>query len=134
MTIKSLFSKQPEEKKEKHFSQMTKEELHAVLGDFEKEYEAHSVGAWVSNDYIGYVKQGIVDWMKNDLKVIACKENFGLTYWFVVLPQWYDFEKKWNAWRELLYRREQAKKTERQAIQRSELGAQFDMKKATGIN
>ena len=89
---------------QKMMNEYTTEELHSIIGNFEKEYNEAATGDQVSNDILGYVKQGIV----NQALRIGAIIKQGEVY-FVKLPEYREYDLKLRALRELISRRSYAR-------------------------
>lgn len=85
------------------------EELREIIGNFEKEYDESATGEVVRNEILGYVKEGTI---AHALKfgAITVKNIRGEKIYSVKLPEFYSYNLKHNALRELIYRREYAEK------------------------
>lgn len=97
------------EVEEKRITEWTLEELHSILGGFEKEYHKATTGNSVHNEILGNVCEGNV---KHALRVGAItkyKFNEGWVY-FVHLPQYVNYTLKVEGLKELNRRRDYAKK------------------------
>ena len=90
---------------EKRLTEYTKEELKAIIGNFEKEYHEATTGEIIHNKILGYVREGNV---KHALQLGAITKR-GEDY-FVKLPEYENYQEKHNALRELIGRRDYAKK------------------------
>ena len=96
------------EMENKMMSDYTKEELHSILGDFEEEYNKSATGKEIHNEIIGFVKKGTIDYALRIGAITIHTVNEEYRY-FVKLPGYNNYQKKLNALRELIGRRDYAK-------------------------
>ena len=94
---------------EKRMWEYTKEELHSILGDFEKEYKEAATGEMIRNEILGYVKEGTVNRALMLRAIVKHNEN-GKDEYFINLPEYRDYQEKYNAMKELASRRNYARK------------------------
>ena len=83
----------------------TTEELKAIIGNFEKEYHEATTGKVIRNEILGYVHEGNVE---HALRIGAITKRDNA--YFVKLPEFRDYQEKHNALRELIGRRDYARK------------------------
>lgn len=86
----------------------TTEELHLMLGNFEKEYNENSTGEVIRNEILGHVREGTVVRALR-LRAITKHEVNGRDVYFINLPEYRDYEEKHQAMCELISRRGFAK-------------------------
>ena len=119
-TRKLVIRKRGDQQQNRIISDYTKEELHSILGNFEEEYNKAATGKPIHNEILGWVKEGTVE---HALKFGAITKKFEDIYndyvyyvYYVHLPQYYDYQKKHNALRELILRRDYAQDKNLDAI------------------
>ncbi len=83
------------------------EELKAIIGNFEREYNETATGEIIHNEILGYVKKGTVDYALkvNAIEVKTIKDKY---VYFVKLPGYTEYQNKLTALAELNGRREYA--------------------------
>ena len=92
----------------KRVYEMTTEELKEVLGDFERQYTEHQTGEIIHNQILGYEHEGVIEWCL-ETEMIAKKTGDGdeQDYYFLTM-EGIEWQKKLNAYKELLVRRKYA--------------------------
>ena len=90
---------------QKNIWEYTLEELHSVLGSFEKEYHEATTGKVIRNEILGYVHEGNVQHALGIGAIIKQGDSY-----FVKLPEYREYDLKLRVLGELIKRREYAKK------------------------
>lgn len=85
------------------------EELHAIVGEFEKGYNKAATGKTVRNEILGWVREGTIK-RALMMRAIVKHEVDGKDIYFINLPEYRDYQEKHNALRELIGRRSYAKR------------------------
>lgn len=89
----------------------TTDELKNILGNFEEEYNSHMTGEVIHNAILGFVNQGTIDHALEIGAITRRKfknRNNDEWFYYVKLPEYYDYQLKYGALRELISRREYA--------------------------
>ena len=92
-------------------SRRSTEDLKRILGNFEKEYNENAMGEVEHNEILGYAKKGTID---HALKVEAITRRYEEIYDkgvdYVHSPEYQEYDTKVRIIRQLLRRREYARK------------------------
>ena len=89
---------------QKNIWEYTLEELHSVLGSFEKEYHEATTGEIIHNEILGFVHEGNI----NHALQIGAITKHGENY-FVKLPEYREYNLKLRTLGELIERRKYAR-------------------------
>ncbi len=83
------------------------DELKAIIGKFEKEYNENAMGEVTHNEILGCVKEGTVEHALR-LGAITKKEISGKYSYFIKLPEYRFYQERVDALNELYNRRDYA--------------------------
>lgn len=106
-TRKLIIRKRGDQQQDRRMSDHTKQELTEIVGNFEDEYNKNDSGPMVRSGILGVVSQGIINYaIRFGAITKRFEEMYGGDMYYIHLPQYYDYEKKYNAMQELRLRRE----------------------------